>query len=95
LENVGVDGTKTDHINLKITETGCGDVDWVQLGGDIVQWRALVNGYEPMGYTKDDKFLNYLNNYKLLKYLKASHYAKEIPQVRNKIWYRLRNMTSL
>jgi hypothetical protein len=37
---------------MVVRETGCGDMDWIDVAQDRNQWRALVNTNEPSGSIK-------------------------------------------
>lgn len=58
---------KEDNIKVDINITGCKDVDQIQLAQNCAQLSAVMNMVEPLGSTKDEKFLDHINNCQLLK----------------------------
>jgi len=52
---------------MKLTETRCESVGWIQLIQDRVQWRAAGNLRKKFRVKKFMEFLKMMSNYQLLK----------------------------
>jgi hypothetical protein len=56
-----------NNIKMDLKEIGCDVVTWIHLAQDRGQWWALVNYNEPSGSIKCREYLEWLNNYELLR----------------------------